>query len=131
LQNVGGISAGNYYSMDKFVDRVHVSVDRLGLLGPPQTDGGTDRGGPGHGGALTEARGASLGPHQRGRKRERGARGARLGPHRSSGGAVEARRRWCRTGRWWRSVRTLLRRGERGSEAGEGVVLLRGGAHLL
>jgi hypothetical protein len=28
-------------------------------------------------------------------------------------------------------VRTLLRRGERGKEAGEGVVLLEGGAHLL
>jgi hypothetical protein len=36
--------------------RVHVSVDRLGVLGPPWTDGGADRGGPGHGGALTGAR---------------------------------------------------------------------------
>jgi hypothetical protein len=68
---------------------------------------------------------------RRGRKRERGARGARLGPHWSSGGAVEAGRRWCRTGRRRRSVRTLLRRGERGKETGEGVVLLGGGACLL
>jgi hypothetical protein len=54
-----------------------------------------------------------------------------LVPHQSSGGAVEAGRLWCRTGRWRRSVRTLLRRGQRGKEAGEGVVLLVGGARLL
>jgi hypothetical protein len=29
------------------VDRVHASVDRSGALGPPWTDGGTDRGGAG------------------------------------------------------------------------------------
>jgi hypothetical protein len=34
------------------VHRVHVSVDRLGVLGPPWTDAGVDRG---HGGALTGA----------------------------------------------------------------------------
>jgi hypothetical protein len=34
------------------VDRVHVSVHRLGVLGPPWTDVGVDRG---HGGALTGA----------------------------------------------------------------------------
>jgi hypothetical protein len=56
LQNGGGILAGNYFSTDKFVDRVHVSVDRPGMLSPPWTDGGVDRGGPGHGGALTGAR---------------------------------------------------------------------------
>jgi hypothetical protein len=38
------------------MDRVHVSVDRPGMLGPLWTDGSTDRGGPGHGGALTGAR---------------------------------------------------------------------------
>jgi hypothetical protein len=37
---------------------------------------------------------------------ERGARGTRLRPHRGSGGAVEAERRCCRTGRWRRSVRS-------------------------
>jgi hypothetical protein len=36
--------------------------------------------------------------HRWGRNRERRARGARLGPHRSSGGGMEAGRRWCRTG---------------------------------
>jgi hypothetical protein len=35
------------------VDRVHVSVDRPGTLGPPWTDAGADNG---HGGALTRAR---------------------------------------------------------------------------
>jgi hypothetical protein len=37
------------------VDRVHISVDRLGMLGPPWTDDSVDKGGPGHGGALIEA----------------------------------------------------------------------------
>jgi hypothetical protein len=45
LQNGGGISAGNYFSTDKFVDRVHVSVDRPILLGPQWTDGNVDSGG--------------------------------------------------------------------------------------
>jgi hypothetical protein len=71
------------------MDRVHASVDRLGALGPQWTDGGADRGGPGHGGALT-------GAHRRGRKRERGARGARLGPQRSSSSGVATERRWWR-----------------------------------
>jgi hypothetical protein len=35
------------------VDRVHVSVDRSGTLGPPWTDAGADSG---HGGVLTRAR---------------------------------------------------------------------------
>jgi hypothetical protein len=38
--------------MDKSVNRVHVSVDRPGVLGAPWTDADTDRG---HGGALTGA----------------------------------------------------------------------------
>jgi hypothetical protein len=38
------------------MDWVHISVDRPGVLGPPWTDGGADRGGPGHGSALTGAR---------------------------------------------------------------------------
>jgi hypothetical protein len=37
------------------VDRVHVSVEWLDVLSPPWPDDGTDRGGPGHGGALTGA----------------------------------------------------------------------------
>jgi hypothetical protein len=35
------------------VDRVHISVDRPGVLGPPWTDAGVDNG---HGGTLTGAR---------------------------------------------------------------------------
>jgi hypothetical protein len=38
--------------MDNSVDRVHVSVDRPSVLGPPWTDTGVDRG---HGGTLTRA----------------------------------------------------------------------------
>jgi hypothetical protein len=52
LQNVRGFSVGNYFPMDKFVDRVHVSVDRPSVLGPPWTDAGADRW---HGGTLTGA----------------------------------------------------------------------------
>jgi hypothetical protein len=92
-----GISARIYFSTDKAVDRVHASVDRLGVLGPPSTDGGVDRGG-GHGMAARSPE-LSLRPlrctkaHRRGRNRERSARGARLGPHRGSGGVEEDRRR--------------------------------------
>jgi hypothetical protein len=68
---------------------------------------------------------------RRGRKMESEARGTRLRSHRSSGGAVEAGRRWCRTGRRWCSVRGLLRRGEREIGAGRGAVKLREGARLL
>jgi hypothetical protein len=68
---------------------------------------------------------------RRGRKRGRGARGTRLGPHRSSGGAVATGRWRCRTGRQRRSVRGLLRRGEREKGAGRGAVKVGEGAHLL
>jgi hypothetical protein len=67
---------------------------------------------------------------RRGRKMEREARGTRLGSHRSSGGTVEAVRRWCKMGRRRRSVRGLLRRGEREIGAGRGAVMLREGAHF-
>jgi hypothetical protein len=124
------------------VDRVHISVDRPGVLGPPWTDGGADRGGARiqRCADLSSASGRSDAPKLTGggaKGREEhgelgsGLTGARLRPHRSSGGAVEAGRRWCRTGRRWRSVRTLRKRGERGKEAREGVVLLGGGARLL
>jgi hypothetical protein len=52
LQNVGGFLAGNYFPTDKSVDRVHISVDRSGVLDPPWTDAGADRW---HGGTLTGA----------------------------------------------------------------------------
>jgi hypothetical protein len=47
------------------------------------------------------------------------------------GSTVATGRWWCRTGRRQRSVRGLLRRGERGKEAGRGVVKLGEGARLL
>jgi hypothetical protein len=64
---------------------------------------------------------------RRGRKMERGPKGTRLGSHRSSGDAVEAGRRQCRTGKRWCSVRGLLRHGEREI----GAVTLGEGARLL
>jgi hypothetical protein len=64
LQNGGGISAGIYFSMNKPVDRVHASVDRPSALGPPWTDSGADRGGPGHGGVLTGAQPPAASVHQ-------------------------------------------------------------------
>jgi hypothetical protein len=68
---------------------------------------------------------------RRGCKRGRGARGARLGPHWSSGGTVATGRWRCRTGRRWRSVRGLLRHGDREKGAGRGAVELGEGARLL
>jgi hypothetical protein len=61
LQNVEGFPAGNYFPMDK-------SVDRPGVLGLPWTDAGADRW---HGGALT---GAGP-PIADGGAKERGERG--------------------------------------------------------
>jgi hypothetical protein len=53
---------------------------------------------------------------RRGRKTERGARGAQLGPHRSSGGAAEAGRRWCRTGRLGEDTAQAWREGKGSGE---------------
>jgi hypothetical protein len=101
---------------------------------PPWTDGGADRGGPGRGGALTGARppaapvrqSSPVGAQQR---EERTGSLARASPglRRCRGGramVVKAWRRRC-------SVRGLLRHGERGKEAGRGVVKLGWGARLL
>jgi hypothetical protein len=130
-KNAGEFSAGNYFPTDKSVDHAHISVDRPGVLGPPWTDTSVDRG---HGGALTRAWSPAAPVRlssPAGAQNGEGAQEARLGPHRSSGGAVVAERWWCRTGRRWHSVRTLLRRVEREKKRGKGVVLLGGGAHLL
>jgi hypothetical protein len=89
----------NYFPTDK-------SMDRPGVLGPLWTDAEVDKG---HSGALTGAwppaapvRQSSLAGAQNGE----GSEGTRLESHLSSGGAVEAGRRWCRTGRQRRSVRS-------------------------
>jgi hypothetical protein len=107
------------------VNRVHASVDWPGALGPPWTNGGVDRGGPGHGGALTGAR-TPAGAQQ---KEERTGSSTRASPRLGwrRGGratAVKARRHRC-------LVRGLLRCGERGKEARRGAVKLGGGARLL
>jgi hypothetical protein len=51
-KNAREFSARNYFPIDKSMDRVHVSMDRPGVLGPPRTDTGANRG---LGGALTGA----------------------------------------------------------------------------
>jgi hypothetical protein len=122
-----GISAGIYFSTDK-------AMDRPGALGPPWTDGGADRGGPRHGGALTRAQPSAAPVRQSSpagaqQREERTGSSARASPGLGQrwGGrtmAVKARRHRC-------SVRGLLRRGERGKEAGRGAVKLGGGASLL
>jgi hypothetical protein len=129
-----GISVGIYFSTDKSVDWVHASVDRLSALGPPWTDGGANRGGPGRSGVLTGARLPAapvlqISPAGAQQREEHTGSSARaspgLGRHRGGRAmAVKARRRRC-------LVRGLLRRGERGKEAGRGAVKLGGSAHLL
>jgi hypothetical protein len=111
--NWRGISAGIYFSMDKAVDRVHASVDRLGALSPPWTDGGADKGGPGRSGLLTGARPPAAPVRQREERTGSSTRASPgLGRHRGGRAtAVKAQRRRC-------LVRGLLRRGE-GKRSGE------------
>jgi hypothetical protein len=52
LQNFRIIRITNYFLTVNLVHRVHVFVDRPGVLGPPWTDAGADRG---HGGTLTRS----------------------------------------------------------------------------
>jgi hypothetical protein len=102
--------------MDNVVDRFHASVDRPGVLGPPWTDGGADRGGSGRGGALTGAQPPAAPVHQSSwagtqKREEHTGSSARasseLGRHREGRvTAVQNRRRWC-------SVRGRLEHGEK------------------
>jgi hypothetical protein len=90
-------------------------VDRPGALGPPWTDGGADRGGPGHGGALTGAqppaapvRQSSPAGVQQREERTRSSSRASSGLERHRGGrATMVKARWHR-----RSVRERLEHGE-------------------
>jgi hypothetical protein len=122
-----------WFNMQKLV----VNNYALGILvlkvttTPPWTDAGMDRG---HGGALIGAWPPAAPVRQSspaGAQNREGVRGTWLGSHRSSGGTVEAGRRWCRMGRRRRSVRGRLERGEKRREAGRGAVNSGGGAHLL
>jgi hypothetical protein len=100
-------------------------VDRPGALGPPWTDGGADRGGPGHGGALTGARppaalvrqSSPAGAQQREEHTGSSSRASSGLERRRGGRATMVKTRWC-----WRSVRGRLERGEMRREAGSGVV---------
>jgi hypothetical protein len=106
------------------VDRVHVSVDRPGALGPPWTDAGADSG---HGGMLTggrppaaPVRQSSLAGAQQREERMGSSSRASPGLERRRGGrATMVKARWCR-----RSVRGRLERGEMRREAGGGARLL-------
>jgi hypothetical protein len=83
-------------------------VDRSGAVGPPWTDGGADRGGPGYGGALTGARPPTAPVRQSSpagvqQREERTGSSARASPgleRRRGGRATMVKPRWCR-----RSVR--------------------------
>jgi hypothetical protein len=117
-----GISTRIYFSTDKSVDRIHASVDRPGTLGPPWTDGGADRGGPGRGGALTGAQPPAAPVRQSSpagvqQREERTGSSSRASPGlgRCRGGRATVVKVWqhrC-------SVRGLLRCGERGKRRGE------------
>jgi hypothetical protein len=113
------------------VDRVHVSVDRPGVLGPPWTDVDADNG---HGGALTGAQ-PPVGPVRQsspaGAQNGEGGTGSssRASPglkRRRGGRATTGKARWCQ-----RSVRGRLELGEREMRAGKGAVKLEEVAHLL
>jgi hypothetical protein len=103
------------------VDRVHVSVDRPGVLGPLWTDGGVDRGGPGHDGALTGARppaapvrqSSPAGVQKGERSTGSSARASSELGRRCGGQATEVQNREAAV-----LGEDTLRRGERGKEAG-------------
>ncbi len=95
------------------MDRVHVSVDRPGALGPPWTDASADNG---HGGVLTGAQPSAAPVRQSspaGAQNGEGGTGARLGPHRGSNGVEEDGRR-----RGWLGEREVRAQRE-GNESGE------------
>jgi hypothetical protein len=113
------------------MDRVHVSVDRPGALGPPWTDAGVDNG---HGGTLTGAWPPATPVRRRspaGAQNGEGSTGssARTSPElrwRQGGRATTGKARWCRC-----SVRGRLELGEREMRAGKGAVKLGEVARLL
>jgi hypothetical protein len=113
------------------VDRVYVSADRPGTLGPPWTDADVDNG---HGDALTRARPPAAPVRQSspaGAQNGEGGTGsssrASPGLERCRGGrATMGKAQWCR-----RSVRGRLELGEREMRAGKGAVKLEEVARLL
>jgi hypothetical protein len=113
------------------VDRVHVSVDRPGALGPPWTDAGADNG---HGGALTGARPPATLVRRSspaGAQNGEGGTGSsiRASPElerRRGGRATMGKARWCR-----HSVRGRLELGEREMRVGRVAVKLGEGARFF
>jgi hypothetical protein len=106
------------------MDRVHVSVDRPGALGPPWTDTGVDHG---HGGALTEAR------HPTAPVRQSSPAGAQNGEG-GTGSSIRAspgleRHRGGRATMMQSGETAAL--GERVAQAGRGAVNTGEGARLL
>jgi hypothetical protein len=109
------------------VDRVHVSVDRPGALGPPWTDAGADNG---HCGALTGARPLAALVRRRSPAAAQNGEGGTGSSIRASpelercrgGRAMTGKARWCR-----RSVRGRLELLERENESGERCGEARGG----
>jgi hypothetical protein len=113
------------------VDRVHISVDRLGALGPPWTDGGTDNG---HGGALTGARPPAAPVRQSSPAGAQNGEGGTGSSSRASPGLERRQGGWVMTGKaqWCRcSVRGRLELGEREIRAGKGALKLEEVARLL
>jgi hypothetical protein len=104
------------------VDRVHVSVDRPGALGPPWTDAGTDNG---HGGALTGDRPSTAPVRHSSPAWVQNGEGGTGSLSRASPGLKQRRGGWAMTGkaRWCQcSVRGRLELGERKMRAGKGAV---------
>jgi hypothetical protein len=119
-----GISAGIYFSMDKAVEWVHVSVDRPGALSPPWTDSTALTGAQPPAAPVRQS--SPTGAQQR---EERTGSLVRASPglwRRRGGRAMAVKAQWHRS-----SVGVLLRRGERGKDVGRGAVKLGGGARLL
>jgi hypothetical protein len=113
------------------MDRVHVSVDRPGVLSPPWIDAGADNG---RGGVLIGARPPATPVRQSsptGAQNGEGGTGSSSrvssGLERRRGGrATTAKARWCQ-----RSVRGRLELVEREMRTGKGAMKLREVARLL
>jgi hypothetical protein len=113
------------------VDRVHVSVDRPGALGPPWTDAGADNG---HGGTLTGAQPPAAPVRQSSPAGAQNVEGGMGSSSRASPGLERRRGGRATTGKaWWCrcSVRGRLELGEREMRAGKGAVKLEEVARLL
>jgi hypothetical protein len=116
LQNFLIIQITNYFPMVNPVHRVHVSVDRPGVLGPPWTDTGADRG---HGGAFTGAWPPAAPVHgssPAGAQQREGNAGNSEGGSPRHGQRCGGRATVVQNQRQRRSVEAVLERGEKRRE---------------